>query len=306
MRTLFSVLLFSTLSILSTAACGVDVDTGDDGMDPDPPGPTDGYVSLINGDWSLPPASDPRHEKYVCVRLTAASDIYIKAIRPVAPQGTHHTVLMLGSPDGDDGVTDCNSALVKPAIYASGVGTQALTLPSGVAVHVRRGQQLLLNLHLFNGGDATLTGTSGIEILEARPEEVQHEAGVVLTGKAQGLQVPPNRSTQVGRCTTPANVTIFSIAPHMHMLGIHMRVSYANAGGGGVRELYNQDYSFDGQRFSDLATPLVTSAGGRLTIECTYMNTTGQTVVFGESSTQEMCYALTFVYPAQAIEQCVQ
>lgn len=289
--------------ILSAAACGIDQETGDDdGTTPDAGGPTDGYVTLIRGDWSLPAST----EKYVCVRLTVTSDIYIRSIRPVAPTGTHHTVVMIGAQDGPDGTTDCTSALVKPAIYASGLGTQTLDLPDGVAVHVRPGQQLLLNLHLFNAGDSTLTGTSGIEILEARKEEVQHEAGVVLTGKAQGLQVPPGPSTQVGRCTTPANVTVFAIAPHMHMLGTHMKVSYANAGGGGSRVLYDQPYSFDGQRFSNFEPSLVTAAGGRLTIECSYMNPTGNTVVFGESSTQEMCYALTFVYPAQAIEQCVQ
>ncbi|HWU90728.1 MAG TPA: hypothetical protein VN253_25855 [Kofleriaceae bacterium] len=289
--------------LLSAAACGNDQGIGDDdGTTPDAPGPTDGYVSLVRGDWSLPAST----EKYVCVRTTATSDIYVRSIRPVAPLGTHHTVLMLGAPDAPDGVVDCTSALVKPAIFASGIGTQTLELPAGVAVHVRPGQQLLLNLHLFNATDATLTGTSGVEILEARPEEVQHEAGVVLAGKAQGLQVPPNLSTQVGRCTTPANVTVFAVAPHMHMLGTHMKASYANSGGGGGRVLYDQAYSFDEQRFTFLEPALVTTAGGRLMIECTYMNTTGHTVGFGESSTEEMCYALAFVYPAPTVEQCVQ
>jgi len=288
--------------LLTAAACGNDLGTGDDDGTPDAPGPTDGYVSLIRGDWSLPAST----EKYICVRVTATSDIYFRSIRPVAPFGTHHTVLMLGAPDGPDGVVDCNSALVKPAIYGSGIGTSSLDLPDGVAVHVRPGQQLLLNLHLFNASDTTLTGTSGIEVLEARPETVQHEAGVVLTGKAQGLQVPPNLSTQVGRCTTPANVTVFAVAPHMHTLGRHMKVSYANANGSGGRVLHDQPYDFDEQRFALLEPALVTTAGGRLTIECTYMNPTGNTVVFGESSNQEMCYALAFVYPPPLVEQCVQ
>jgi hypothetical protein len=213
---------------------------------------------------------------------------------------------MLGAPDAPDGTVDCTSALARPAIYGSGVGTDALDLPPGVAVHVRPGQQLLLNLHLYNATDATLTGRSGIEILPAEPGAVQHEAGVVLVGKAQGLEVPPNMSTQIGRCTTPANVTVFAIGPHMHKLGLHMKVSYANADTTGARVLHDLPYSFDEQRFGMLEPQLVTRAGGRITVECTYFNPSGQTVFFGESSDEEMCYALAFVHPAPTVQQCVQ
>lgn len=301
MRTLLAILLLG----LSTAACGVDTAPsdddgggGDDGPSPDP----DGYVPLVTGAWSLPPAT----ESYLCVRLTATSDTYVRSIRPVAPAGTHHTVLMLGAPDAPDGTALCGSGLSKPAIYASGVGTEVLDMPDGVAVHIRPGQQLLLNLHLFNATDAPMTGTSGIEILPADPAAVRHEAGVVLIGKAAGLEVPPNLSTQVGRCTTPANATVFAVAPHMHMLGRHMKVSYADAGGARARVLHDQPYDFDEQRFGVLAPSLATAAGGRITVECTYMNPSGQTVYFGESSNQEMCYALAFAYPPPPVQQCLQ
>jgi hypothetical protein len=299
MRILLAILL------TTAAACGTDLDGSDgsdgDGTTPDGPAP-DGYVRLISGDWSLPPSS----EKYLCVRLTATKDTYVRSIRPLAPAGTHHTVLMIGAPDGPDGITECTSALMKPAIYASGIGTQLLELPPGVAVHVRPGQQLLLNLHLNNASDGAITGTSGIEVLEAPAGTVQHEAGVVLIGKALGLAIPPNMSTQTGRCTTPANVTMFAVAPHMHMLGRHMKVSYANADQTGARVLHDQPYSFDEQRFGMLAPALVTKAGGQVTVECTYFNPTGQTVYFGESSSQEMCYALGFVYPPPTVQQCLQ
>ena len=299
MRTILSILFTSLIA----AACGVDTEApGDDDGTPDPGPDPDGYISLIRGDWSLQPSS----EKYVCVRTTAKTDLYIRSIRPVAPLGTHHTVLMIGTPDAPDGTVDCTSALARPAIYASGLGTQILDLPAGVAVHVRPGQQLLLNLHLFNAADSPLTGTSGVEVLEAEPGAVQHEAGVVLIGKAQGLTVPPNMSTQIGRCTTPAGVTLFAVAPHMHMLGRHMKVSYANADGSGARLLHDRPYSFDEQRFDLLAPALVSAAGGKITVECGYFNPTGQTVYFGESSTEEMCYALGFVYPAPTAQQCVQ
>jgi hypothetical protein len=284
------------------AACGNDHTNGDDDGAPDAPPSTDGFRTLVSGSWSLAPAS----EKYVCVRLTVAADTYVKAIRPIAPTGTHHTVMMIGAPDQADGTIDCDSSITRPALYASGVGTQPLDMPAGVAIHMRPGQQLLLNLHLFNASDAQLDGVSGIEILESEPVDAQHEAGVVLIGKAFGLLVPPGNSTSVGRCTTPAGITVFAVGPHMHMLGTHMKVSYAEAGGANPRVLHDDDYSFDAQRYHVLDPHLLTTAGGRVTVECSYFNGSGATVPFGESSTDEMCYALTFAVPAPTVEQCLQ
>lgn len=295
MRTPFVLTTFLGLAFL--AACEAE----STGSSPDAGAGPDGYVSLIEGAWTLPSGT----ENYVCVRTTVTRDVWISAIRPVAPLGTHHTVLMLGAPDGPDGITDCTSSLVKPAIYASGVGTQALEMPAGVAVHVKPGQQLLLNLHLFNSGDEELEGRSGIEIIPADPAAVEHEAGVVLAGRAQGLEVPPGKSTQIGTCTTPANITVFAIAPHMHMLGTHMKVSYS-AGTAAPRVLLDEPYAFDEQRFQLLTPQLTSTAGGKLKVECSYMNPSLDTVLFGEHTEQEMCYALTFVYPPVAIESCTR
>ena len=84
----------------------------------------------------------------------------------------------------------------------------------------------------------------------------------------------------------------------MHLLGTHMKIAYQGA------TVMDQDYSFDGQRFDVLAQPIATVAGGKLVVDCTYANYTGSTVYFGEHTQDEMCFALTFVYPAPAADQC--
>ena len=285
--------MFSTLLVIcSLAACGAD-----HALDPGPDAGavgTPGYTPLVTGTWTLPAST----ELYRCVRLTATQDTWITSIHPIAPSGTHHTVLMVGPPDAADGDTLCDSSLVKPALYASGVGTDALTLPAGVAIKVAAGQQLLLNLHLFNASDAPLSGTSGIEVETTTAAAVSHEAGAVLIGKDAGLVVPPGASTQTGTCTMPAGVTLFAMAPHMHLLGRHMKVSYQ---GTAARVLYDQDYTFEGQRYATMAPALTSAGGDQLTVDCSYMNATGTTVRFGEHTTQEMCYALALIYPAPAM-----
>ncbi|HSD87061.1 MAG TPA: hypothetical protein VLB44_06085 [Kofleriaceae bacterium] len=276
--------------LVLVSACGTDVMPRDQG-------PSDGYARLIDGTWQLAANT----EKYLCVRKTVQADTYISAISPVAPLGTHHTVLMVGPADGPDGTTECTSALTKPAIYGSGVGTDALQFPDGIAVHLKPGDQLLLNLHLNNAGDSALSGTSGIDIEEIDPTLVEHEANVVLAGKTSGLYVAPGgASTQTGTCTTPAGITMFAVAPHMHLLGTHMKVTY------GTQVVMDSDYTFDQQKFQMMAAPITTVAGGKYEVTCSYFNPTGTAVTFGESTNNEMCFAMTFVYPPQAATTCTQ
>jgi len=271
-------------------ACGTDVQPDDE---PSDGGGTDGYAPLITSSWQLPPST----EKYLCVRKTLTADTWIKSLRPIAPLGTHHAVLMLGAPDAADGTVECNSGLPKPGIYASGVGTNVLELPAGVAVHAKAGDQLLLNLHLFNAGTDPLSGTSGVEFTTTDPASVVHEAGVVLVGKATGLYVDTGMTTQTGTCTTPAGTTLFAVAPHMHLLGTHMKATY------GSQVLYDEDYTFDGQHFQMIDPMISTVANGTYTVTCSYYNP-GAPVTFGESTTDEMCYALTYVYPPPKVNSC--
>lgn len=274
--------------LILVSACGTDTP-------PDIVG-GDGYETLIAAEWTLPPST----EKYLCVRETITEDLWIKSMRPIAPDGTHHAVLMLGAPDAPDGTVECSPSLIKPAIYASGVGAQPLDMPDGVAVHARPGDQLLLNLHLFNAEDSTLSGTAGIEIATTDPVDSAHEAGVVLAGKAAGLIVEPGPSTQVGTCTTPAGMTLFALAPHMHLRGTHMKIAY------GTQVVFDEDYIFDEQRFRVMTPAIQTVAGQQFTIECSYFNETAAPLYFGESTNEEMCFALTFVYPRPPSDLCVR
>lgn len=285
------------LAVLLLAGCGVDyvAPTGSDDVPVDQGSGSGSAASvpLISGDWTLQPDS----ENYVCVRKTITEDTYIKTILPIAPPGTHHFVLMVGDPDAPDGITNCDSSLSKPAIFASGVGVQPLSMPDGIAIHIAAGQQLLLNLHLFNAGDTILTGTSGIAIESSPPVDTAHSAGVILAGKTLGLTVAPGVTTQDATCTTNAGTTFFAISPHMHLLGTHLTATYNGA------TVLDTDYAFDEQQFRPIA-PVATTASGKYHVTCTYANYSGATVKFGESTEDEMCFAITFAYPAPAQKTC--
>ncbi len=269
----------------------------DTGTPPDDTGepPMGEWMTLVEGDWRL----DGGEEAYYCARATVRETIYIAEFEAIAPLGTHHTVLTTTDPGSPDGITRCSVATNGDAmIYGSGVGTTPLEMPPGVAVKVEAGQQVLVNLHLFNTARSPLSGTSGIRVRVIPRSAVEHEAEVVLAGEVFqepiGTPIPARSRGHVkeGHCTMAGDTTIFAVMPHMHQLGTFMRVESRG------RVLYNSTYSFDDQVYSDISPMLEATRGQRVNVECTYDNPTSSPVPWGDSSTEEMCFALLYRYPA--------
>lgn len=291
--------LMLVLALSLGPACGGGSSGPPPGVDAAIDARADGWESLLEGDWTLAPGE----EGYFCVYATVPRDLDIKAFRPLTPAGTHHTVLTIyegASPA--DGIVRCNAGTNgQSMIYGSGVGAPDFTFPEGVGLRLTAGTRLLLNLHLYNATDQSLSGRSGSLFAEAAPGEIQHLAELVLAGPTLGLTVPPGVSTQTGTCQisslTSQPIQVFALSQHMHKLGTHLRSVIRR----GQMEFDLQDvpYDFEEQTFH-LVTPHVElRPGDVLTTHCTFNNTTGSTVTFGDSSDQEMCFTDLFYYPAQ-------
>lgn len=266
---------------------------------PDGGGPVEPeWKLLVEGEWTLPPGS----EDYQCILLTIEEDTFIHAIRPVGPLGTHHTVLSLVPSSveaGADRQFTCDGFTQGPhMLFGSGVGTEELMFPEGVAVPLRRGQRVLLNLHLFNfDNENSLSGRSAIEVQTIPEADVVSEAEVVLAGKDVGLDVAARRtSIQTGRCTFGREQTIFAVMPHMHLTGAAMRVTAERSGMPDL-DIFDETFDFDQQSYELIDPQVVMPRSSSLSIECTYDNP-GEARGFGESSNDEMCYAAVYRYPA--------
>jgi hypothetical protein len=296
-------------SLAGLAGCGGGDDSGDDDVpvdgdgspidvdaDPSAPDAADpaGWDVLLTGDWELAAGT----EGYQCAYVTLEEDVWFDGVEAIAPLGTHHTVLSVGNPSRADGVYSCNAGTnYNTMLYASGLGTDRFTFPSGVGMHVEAGQQLLLNLHLFNFSETPLTGTSGNRVHVVQQSDIEFEAESILAGAFPTLNVPPGESTQQGHCTMNGDTNIFAVIPHMHMLGTHMKI-VAQRSAGDIT-LLDEPYEFDEQIVRLLPQEVAMQAGDQISIECTYNNTTGQAVRFGDSSNEEMCISGHFRYPAQ-------
>ena len=258
-----------------------------------PPPTTSEWRTLLTGDWTMAPGT----EGYVCVRKTIDEDLFITVLDAINPKGTHHTLLTMGEPNGPDGITPCNSgANFTHSVFGSGVGSVPLAFPPGVALRIKKGTQLLLNLHLFNTGQADITGTSGTRFKTVAEAEAPVMAEGILAGTTR-LDLPPAQTTSTtGYCTMSTDAKIFAVSPHMHVLGVHEKI-VAERAVGGEAVLFDGAYDFEEQKYYAFE-PVQLQKGDRVRVECTHHNTTAQRVTFGESTLQEMCFAGLYRYPA--------
>lgn len=245
---------------------------------------------LIEGDWSLDPGSENPDR---CLKQTLERDIYVSAIRPVHPPGTHHTFLVLSDTLGSEG---CTGAIASGTmLYAAAVGSEGLSLPEGVAMKLPAGKVLNLSLHVYNPSATPLSGRSGIEIETLDAEDVTAEMAAMISGPI-GFELPAQSRTKVRHvCTLSEPLTLFALFPHMHQLGIHSKVSVI-AGG---TESVLHDAAFDfAEQFQLPMDSLELAAGDQVVTECTFENAGPTPVEFGESSDDEMCISMLFHYPA--------
>jgi hypothetical protein len=253
----------------------------------------DDWLSLIEAEWKL----DPNSEAHLCARATVPRDAYLHEFAPLIPLGTHHTVLSVhAGGEAPDGVVSCAADVSGRQIFGAGVGTENEALPDGIAAQVHAGEQLLLNLHLFNAGDAPLEGRSGVKVRTMDEADVKNVAEGVLAGPLT-LEIPPGGPTkQGGQCSFDHDATIISVGPHMHQLGVHMRV-VAHSSVAGDTMLFDGPYAFDSQQRYPVDF-VEMKAGDVVRVECTYQNDTDHAVAWGQSSLDEMCFASITRFPA--------
>ncbi len=258
-------------------------------------------VEIIGRDWTVAAGA----EQYKCIGIQVDRDMYISEFQTENPVGEHHTVLTVTDQLGGLGGTmlgeyDCSVlTLDLQMLFASGVGTDALTGPKGVALKVTKGQYLNLNLHLFNTTDSEITAHSGILATLVDPVPADHEAEMVFSGTFN-ISIPPGATvTTGGGCTLQKDATLFSYWPHMHQHGTHQTLTLTQ--GGVPNVLHDADFDFHEQKNYPLSPTLAVHAGDAIRTDCTYTNTGTTTVTFGDSSTAEMCFTGLYRYPKQAL-----
>jgi hypothetical protein len=306
-----------TLAVLLLAVgCGKDPAIMGDDMPPvDAPDgmtmadayvPPAGYTRLIGRTWSIPGGGK---DIYKCVRVTIPTDMYVSDIIAQAPLGTHHTVLSIaaGNAAGPDGDSDCSVGTIgRPMLYASGVGTDPFSFPTDVSVKIPANTQVHLNLHLYNAGDETLASESAIWV-KSQPTPTPMIAEMVFAGKI-AFSVGTGPRDIIGGCTANQDFNLFAVWPHMHKIATHSKFEVIRSGVTQPFVLWDAAYDFNDQKYyaPDTGALFQMKQGDQIKVTCSYNNTTGHNVTFGDSSDQEMCFTGMYRYPSQnaSVTQC--
>jgi hypothetical protein len=242
-------------------------------------------------------------ESYTCFAVTVKEDMVIDGFSKGGQLFVHHAQFVKSLLPEPEGVSICNEQfkITWMPIFLAGNGPSELQFDEGVGHIIAAGDQLVLQMHLFNATDAPVQ-----EPVEIRMHKSKSLHPTPVTPWAIGssqIQIPARAAGQAQNvCTQHDPVEVLAVFPHMHQLGSKMTIEVGKSLDA-MRPLYTRDpFNFDDQRMEKMKLKL--EAGDMLRVTCDYKTNSHDTMVgFGESSTDEMCFFVGFALgeaPAQA------
>lgn len=261
---------------------------------------------LVTAEYTLQPGD----ERYMCYTFYSPSDrtVAITEVSARSSLGEHHVALFQTTRFETEDAFECPE-LVRlnwQPIWAGGTGAPALAMPQGVGFEVLPGTQYLVQLHLQNASDQAITGHSEL-VLHYAPAEQMHgieRAGIYALGKFS-LAIPPGAQAHTENldCTVDRPLNVFAAFPHMHRLGTRIELFH-----GRDKDDLGLIFELDPWPFDD--QPLVPvnwhiDEGEHLRATCHWRNPGSQTVGFGESTDDEMCFFVMFYYPFEGLAGCL-
>jgi hypothetical protein len=247
------------------------------------------------------------------IPLDLAEDRYVRAVeyRPGNKKVVHHALMFLDTTgesrrkdEQDKAPGFSGFGLGLGAFSGGGLGGWApggLTqpLPNGVGKQVKKGSDLLLQLHFHPSGKAEKEqSTIGLYFCKEKPAKLI--AMVPMADRKIDI-APGDKSYRVEQSfTAPVDVEIIGLTPHAHYLAKEMKV-WAEKDGKEIPLVWIKDWDFDWQEQYQFKTPVKIARGTKVSMVYTYDNSAENPknpssppvrVRWGEQTTNEM--AITF------------
>ena len=271
-------------------------------------------ASVSIGGSDSPITLQPGQETTVCItkRLGNADAIDVTKMHTTLAAGSHHMIFYISSDTTENPTpTPCQpfQGIVqgtKPLFIAESPDS-VLIFPQGVAYSLPANTMYRLEAHYINTTGAVLHGMGTVEIYKnTDPQTITDHANLMFMGNAN-ISIPPDSAEHsVGPTyhAIPAGTKLFGLTTHEHHLGSDAFVTYStSASDSGTMLLDNPDWNNPQLALFD--PPLTVEAGHGLRFVCKYINDTGQTVNFGESANEEMCFIWTYYYPDRGFSICI-
>jgi mono/diheme cytochrome c family protein len=265
------------------------------------------------------PAGGPDIFRNFAIRLSNTVTLNVKAIefRPGNPVVVHHA-LTLCDPSG--GAIERDRKDPAPGYPSTATGSEELVhgaglvdvwapgvtpspFPKGVAMPIKPGSAMILNLHYHPSGKAESDKSMiGIYLAKEPIQRQVHLESPFIIG-ALNVDIPPGEKRHHihGSFTLPVNVSIFGVFPHMHYLGQEMKMVATLPDKSTTPLIWIKRWDFNWQNKYVYATPLDLPKGTIVEIDAYYDNSSDnplnpskppKRVLFGEETVDEMCIGI--------------
>jgi hypothetical protein len=279
-----------------------------------------------DGDAGAPPVAtldagigpiplSPGQETTVCITLALSNDqpVYIPRITVTLAEGSHHLVVYR-SMATTESLTPTQCTAFQGILMGQAVPlmitekrSDDLTFPTGVALKIQAHQMIELEAHYINTTAQTLQGrgTVDFETVPLATENVT-ESDLAFWGTLS--IVLPSGVQSVGPLFASglAGTHGFALTTHQHRLGSDFKVWFANSASDTNHAPVADTTDWANPPLYRLSPELDFNGQNGLAYQCTWNNTTGQVVTFGESALQEMCFLWMYYYPSHGFDMRFQ
>ena len=287
--------LMAVCTSLGACACSSDGDGGT----PSPNTPDTLVTGVVGADdgWVFRTEAftlGPGEERFVCYAADTPVDLSIQRFSVAGKPMIHHFLMVTADATKEPaGASECGAAFKfswRP-IFMAGAGSSEVAIPEGAARQVGAGTQVVLQLHLLNASAQPVTEYAEVRMGRS-PEANPNPVGQFIFGTFD-LALPPMQASQLQvNCAVNSSAQIFAMFPHMHYLGRKQTLELgpdANS----LNTIYTRDpYDFEQQTIDPIDLKLSPGTAARLT--CSYDNDRNETITYGESTNNEMCFAIGF------------
>lgn len=270
-----------------------------------------------------PTFEDEREEgnEYRCFILDplADEDTYITALNPVIDERSivHHIVLYTAAesrlrdhhtaPEGFDCINGEEFTVVQDIVAAWAPGMLPIELPEGVGIKMKGGQKLLMQMHYFDPGNLKEGTSDQTGYAFKTTDSVEVEADLEAWG-IYDFRIPADdpaySASGTDRVPLSKDLTIYTMFPHMHVLGSGFQMTSTDAEGTEHCLVDSDGYDFNNQLQYVYSEPFVATGGSELEYTCTWNNSTSNPdlvhdppveTTYGERTDQEMCFFFAIV-----------
>ena len=286
-------------------------------------GPPD-LVLTMSDSYQLGPTGRDLFQCFVLpTELTEDKDIEAIDIRPGNPGIVHHAVLSIDTvgqgrklekqqqakPRPAENPLDKGPGFVSnmPVVGAGGgmldtwvPGQLPHVLPPGTGIRIPKGSDVVMQIHYHRDGRVEKDKTSIGLYFSKKKVERSFANGFIFT-QLSTIPAGDERFVVKGNATVVADMTLYRIMPHMHMVGKEFKVEMTPPDGEKSLLLHIKNWDFNWQETYVFEEPLKLKAGTKLELEGTYDNSATnpnnpfsppEVVSFGEETFNEMCLAI--------------